>query len=481
MKARHTIALVMSVLVSACAADGSVDEPVAGLDWRPCSTSRAECAVIEVPFDLDRPELGSFELPIARHPARRADQRIGILVVNPGGPGGGGVWMAEDAEFYFSDEILDRFDIVGFDPRGNGGARPELDCTDDLDDYFALDPSPDDPIERTVLIDAAKNFVDGCVTNSGEILPYVGTEATARDIDQIRRMLGEETASYFGFSYGSELGATWVTLFPDTVRAAVLDAAADPNLDLIDWLTLQSSGFENSLEEFLDRCDATGCEMSTPGETARQTFDRIISRLDESPLVVDVDRPAVGQGTALVGVFSALYEPSVWDDLDRALADVDDGFGDRLVTSYDDYFGGYRDGHPDDAIDAYVAISCLDRLRSFDVEEAFVAVDDIRALSPRLGSTVLQELLLCAQWPVDPRPAPDVRWIGEQPILVVGSTGDPATPLAGTRRMFETLGNARLIVVDSFDHTSYGTNDCATRAVDRYLVDLVIHAGELAC
>ncbi|MEN9804420.1 MAG: hypothetical protein RIS41_1267 [Actinomycetota bacterium] len=481
MKTRHTIILVMSVLVSACAADGSVDEPVAELEWQPCSMSEAECAVIEVPFDHDRPELRSFELPIARHPARRADQRIGILVVNPGGPGGGGVWMAQDAEFYFSDEILDRFDIVGFDPRGNGGARPELDCTDDVDAYFGLDPSPDDPVERTALVDGARNFVDGCVANSGKILPYVSTEATARDIDLIRRVLGEETASYFGFSYGSELGATWVTLFPATVRAAVFDAAADPTLDLIDWLALQSSGFENSLEEFLDRCDATGCQMSTPGETARQTFDRIMSGLDESPLVVDVDRPAVGQGTALVGVFSALYDPTAWDDLDRAIADVDDGFGDRLVTWYDDYFGGYRDGHSDDAIDAYVAISCLDRTRSFGVDEAFAAVDDILAQSPRLGSTVLQELLLCAQWPVEPKPAPDVHWTGERPILVVGGTGDPATPLPGTRRMFETLGNARLVVVDSFEHTSYGSNECATAAVDRYLVDLVVHDGELAC
>jgi pimeloyl-ACP methyl ester carboxylesterase len=481
MKTRHTIVLVMSVLVSACAADGSVDEPVAELEWRPCSMSEAECAVIEVPYDHDRPEIGSFDLPIARHRARDADRRIGILVVNPGGPGGGGRWMAEDAELYFSDEILDRFDIVGFDPRGNGGARPELECTEDMDSYFSLDPSPDDLVERTALVDGAKNFVDGCVMKSSEILPYLGTEATARDIDLIRRMLGESTVSYFGLSYGSELGATWATLFPDTVRAAVLDAAADPNLDLIDWLTLQSSGFENLLESFLDQCDADGCEMSTPGETARQTFDRIMNRLDDTPLVVDFDRPAVGHGAALIGIVAALYSPAAWDGLDRALADADDGFGDRLLTSYDDYFGGYQDGHSDDLIDAYVAISCLDRTRSFDVEEAFAAMDGVRLVSPRLGATVLPELLLCAQWPVDPKPAPGVRWTGDRPILVVGSTGDPATPLAGTRRMHETLGNSRLVVVESFEHTSYGSNECATEAVDRYLVDLVVHDGELAC
>ena len=451
------------------------------IEWRPCSTSDADCAVIEVPFDHDRPDIGTFDLPIARHRARVPEERIGVLFVNPGGPGSGGIWMAENADYHFSDVVVDRFDIIGWDPRGTGGARPELDCTDDMDSYFALDPSSDDDDDRTTLIDAARRFVDACSASSGEILPYVGTEATARDIDLIRRTLDEETVSYFGFSYGSELGATWVTLFPDTVRAAVFDASTDPNLDVIDWLTLQSVGFERSLEAFLDECDATACSFTTPGETARQAFDRILSDLESSPLRVDEARSAVGPGTALIAVFAALYQRSTWDLLDRALAEADDGFGDRLLTLYDGYFGGYRDGHPDDAIDAYVAITCLDRSRDFDVDDAFAAMDSVITSSPRLGATVLQELLLCAHWPVDPKPSPDVHYRGGVPILVLGSTGDPATPLEGTRRMYETLGNARLVVVDSFDHTSYGSVDCATRAVDRYLTELVIPDGEIDC
>ena len=389
--------------------------------------------------------------------------------------------MAEDASFYFSDVVVDRFDIIGWDPRGTGGSRPALDCVDDMDTYFTLDPSPDDDTERTALIDAAREFVDACTATSEDVLPYVGTEATARDIDLIRRMLGEETVSYLGFSYGSELGATWVTLYPDTVRAAVFDAATDPNLDVIDWLTRQSVGFEKSLEAFLDECDAIACAFSTPGETARQTFDRLMAELDTSPLPVDDDRPPLGQGAALIGVYNALYSRDTWSLLDRALAEADDGFGDRLVTLFDDYFGGYRDGHPDDAIDAYVAITCLDRSRDFDVDDAFAAMDSVRTEAPRLGASVLQELLLCAHWPVDPEPSPDVRYRGDVPILVVGSTGDPATPLEGTRRMHETLDNARLVVVDSFDHTSYGSNDCATRVVDRYLTELVIPDSEIDC
>lgn len=437
--------------------------------------------MIEVPFDHERPEIGSFDVSVARHRARVPEQRIGVLFVNPGGPGGEGIWMAEDAGYYFSDAIVDRFDIIGWDPRGTGDTRPALDCSDDMDSYFALDPSPDDEAERVSLVTAAQEFVDACTATGGDVLPYVGTEATARDIDLIRRMLGEETVSYLGFSYGSELGAAWVTLFPDTVRAAVFDAAADPDLDLIDWLTLQSKGFERSLEAFLDECDSTTCALTTTGETSRQTFDRILFDLESSPLRVDEARPAIGPGTALIAVFSGLYHRSTWGSVDRALAEADDGFGDRLVTLYDDYFGGYRDGHPDDAIDAYVAITCLDRSQAFDVDDAFTAMNDVVAVSPRLGATVLPELLLCAQWPFAPTPSPDVRYRGDVPILVLGSTGDPATPLEGTRRMYETLGNARLVVVDSFDHTSYGSNDCATRVVDRYLVDLVVPDGETRC
>lgn len=483
MTIRRILATAMTLVVLAACSSSRSDVVVElpAIEWRRCTLSDAECTEIQVPFDHDRPELGSFDLPIARHPARRPAERIGILLVNPGGPGGGGRWLAEDAPIYFSPVVLDRFDIIGWDPRGTAGARPELDCVDDMDPYFTLDPDANDDAARSRLVDAARRFVDGCVERSGSILPYVGTEATARDMDLIRRALGEDEASYFGFSYGSELGAAWITAFPDTVRAAVFDGAVDPTVDLIEWLTDQSAGFDRSLNAFLDRCDGSGCSLTRPLETARQTFDRIMASLAESPLEVSAIRPPIGRGTALIAVVSALYSESTWSLLDRALADADAGLGDRLLTLYDEYFGGYRDGHPDDVMDSYVAITCLDRRRAFDVDEVLAAMTEVRRVSPRLGGTVLQELLLCAQWPVEPTARPRVSWRGNVPILVMGSTGDPATPLDGTRQMYETLGNAHLVVVDSFDHTSYGSDPCATRAVDDYLVDPMIGPGETIC
>ncbi len=493
MKARVAIVVVISVLATACSDRGntSTDRPTdapsttsttePSVTWGPCPGGSGDCAVVEVPRDHAHPELGTFDLLIARQRARKPSERIGLLFTNAGGPGAESSWLASDAEWYFSDVVLDRFDIIGWDPRGTSGSRPKFDCTDDIDAYFSLDPTPDSPSARAEIVSAAKTFVDACVENVGDLLPYIGTVDAARDIDFVRRLLSEDTASYLGFSYGSELGAAWVTMFPDTVRAAVFDAAADPTLDVIDWLTFQSIGFENSLDAFLDECDAVGCEFVPDESDARSEFDRLMTGLATDPLVVSDDRPPVGEGVAQIAVFTALYGSSAWASLDRALAEAARGYGDRLLSLYDSYFGGWRAGHPDDSIDSYVAITCLDREADFSVNDAFRAMEELDRVSPRLGDSVLYELLLCAQWPVEPNPAPEVEWSGRTPLLVIGSTGDPATPLAGTRRMRDTLGNARLVVVDSFDHTSYGTVECATRAVDAYLIDPDGTTGDVEC
>lgn len=494
MRARRAIVIVLAILVTACSTE---DPPTADvvttstttsttttttvptLKWGPCSTDAGECTVIELPFDHDDPDLGHFDVLLARHRARRPSERIGVLFTNAGGPGAESVWLATDADWMFSAVILDHFDIVAWDPRGTGGSRPRLDCTDDIDAYFSLDPSPDTPEERDAIVDAAQDFVDSCQANVSDLLPYISTTAAARDIDVVRRLLGEETASYVGFSYGSELGATWVTLFPETVRAAVFDAAADPTLDVIDWLSFQSIGFERSLEAFFDECDTSGCHFSA-GD-ARATFDAIMADIEDRPLLVDDDRPLVTEGVAQIGVFTSLYNRATWSSLDLALAEASRGHGDRLLTAYDSYFGGWSGDHADDSIDSYVAITCLDRADDFTVDDAFAAVDRLALTSPRLGAGVLFELLLCALWPIDPSPSPPVRWTGTIPLLVVGSTGDAPTPLAGTRRMREVLGNAGLVVVDSFDHTSYGSDPCATMAIDDYLLDPTLGVIDIEC
>lgn len=449
----------------------SGDASSTSLEWDECDVD-IECATIEVPFDYDDPSLGVFRLPLVRHLALDPDSRIGSLLVNPGGPGAGAVDMAYGATDWFSDEVLDRFDIVAWDPRGTGGSIPAIDCADSMDPLYGLDPSPDDDAERDALVAAADDYASGCAENSPDFLDHVGTEAAARDIDSIRRALGEDTISYLGFSYGTVLGSVWVTLFPDTVRAAVLDAAVDPELGYLNGLIDQARGFEETLYAFLDDCDENGCGFVREGESAREALTAILRSLESDPLPNGDGRPDTGPGVAAVGIANALYGSYAWPYLDDALTAVREGDGGLLLAEYDMYFGGWDDGHNDDSIDAYFGIFCLDRDRDVSVDEVLDARDRLAAVAPLLGQGWLTEMLVCAQWPLPARPIPMVRADSETPVLVVGSTGDAATPIEGTRNMAKVLGNSMLLVVESDDHTSYGSNACATRIIDDYLIDL---------
>ena len=185
---------------------------------------------LDVPIDYADPAGGTFRLHLARHLAESASSRIGSLFINPGGPGFGGTIHALNAEVIYGEDLVRSFDIVAWDPRGTGRSEPVIDCIDNYDDYHAgTDVTPDDDVERQQLIDVAEDFAQRCTDANEDILQFVGTNSSARDIDTIRRALGEDEVSYLGFSYGSELGATWATLFPETVRAAVLDSAAEPD------------------------------------------------------------------------------------------------------------------------------------------------------------------------------------------------------------------------------------------------------------
>lgn len=451
--------------------DDEPDESTVDLEWDECAVN-VECATIEVPFDYDDPTLGAFRLPVVRHLALDPDARVGSLLVNPGGPGAGAVDMAYGAGDWFSDDVLDRFDIVAWDPRGTGGSIPSIDCADSMDPLYGLDPSPDDATERDALVVAAGDYASRCVESSSGILDYVGTEASARDMDAIRRALGEDTISYLGFSYGTVLGSVWVTLFPDTVRAAVLDAAVDPELGYLDGLVDQARGFEESLYAFLADCDERGCGFMRDGESARDAIETILTSLESDPLPNTGGRPDTGPGVAAVGIANALYGSYAWPYLEDALTAVREGDGGLLLAEYDMYFGGWDDGHNDDFIDAYFGIFCLNRDHAVTVDEVFGVRDELTTVAPLLGEGWLTEMLVCAQWPLPARPIPMVSAGTDEPVLVVGSTGDAATPIEGTRNMARVLGNAMLLEVDSDDHTSYGSNACATRIIDEYLIDL---------
>ena len=426
---------------------------------------------LDVPVDHANPSGATVSLYTVRHLATDQANRIGSLLVNPGGPGYGGSGLAYGADGIYGEQLLARFDIVGWDPRGTGYSEPAVDCIADYDTYFAIDSSPDTPDEHQQLVDLGREFAAACQDANGELLPHLSTEDSARDMDAIRRALGETTISYFGFSYGSELGATWATLFPDTVRAAVLDGAVDPTVPYLQQNLQQATGVETALSHFLAECSADDrCPFHNGGD-AEGAFDELHAAIDDAPLPAPTPgRPSITQGVLATAVAQAMYDESYWPELARALDDLQQGDGVGVLSLYDEYFG-YFDGTWDNALEAYFAIGCLDDPGSTGPEDLFSHELDFAAAAPRVGRGWLAELAFCSVWPVPAVGPVEVTGAGAGQILVMGTTGDAITPLQSTRRMADALENGRLVVVDATQHTGYGVSPCGDDTVDTYLLD----------
>ena len=486
------------VMVSACSSGSSSPDttsnpaspstlyaPAVGgtIKWKSCSDDSLDplqCARLSVPFDYNNPSKGSFSLKLVKHPAKIRTQRIGSMLVNPGGPGFGGTTLAENADSYFSSTLIDTFDIIGWDPRGTGESTPAVDCVDDYDKYFTSDPSPETEAQQQVLVDASKAFNAECEKKSGEILPYISTNSTARDMDMIRAALGEEKITYFGFSYGSELGATWATMFPNNVRAAVLDGAADPTSNYMQGGLDQAKGFETEFTKFLAQCSANkDCPFYNNGN-AEGAFDILIKELDARPLVVSKNRAAVNQTIAYTAVSQAMYSSTLWSELEIALANAQKGDGTGLLSLFDSYYQRTSDGRYGNELEAFNAIMCLDDPGPQTVEETDSYIPKFLKVAPRLGISFTGGYT-CVFWPAKPDRRIQITGKGAGPILVVGTTGDAATPLASSRKMASTLEGGRLIVVTGDRHTGYGANVCVISAVDDYLITTKVSFAEKAC
>jgi pimeloyl-ACP methyl ester carboxylesterase len=456
---------------------------VNAIEWKACdgnTSAQVECGNIEVPFDYADPEQGSFVLNIRKHNAASPADRIGSMMVNPGGPGFGGSALADDAQYYFSQDLIDHFDIIAWDPRGTGETTPAVNCVDTFDEYFGLDSPPETPEEKQALIDASQAFNDKCAENSGTILPYISTKASAQDINSLRLALGEEKVSYFGFSYGSELGTTWATMFPETVRAIVVDGAVDPNASSTQEGLNQAKGFEGQLSTFLKQCsEKTTCEFHNGGN-AEAAFDKLVLDIDTTPLEVSKGRTLVTQGVLFTAVAQAMYSDYYWPQLSEALHDAQLGDGKGILQLYDDYYQRNEDGTYGNELEAFLAISCLDDPGATSIEEVDSRIEEFIAAAPRLGGNFAYGYS-CALWPVKQADKVTITGKGAGPIVVIGTTGDAATPLESTRNMALGLEQGILIVVEANQHTGYGANSCVVKAVDEYLIKLTVPTNETNC
>jgi pimeloyl-ACP methyl ester carboxylesterase len=299
-------------------------------------------------------------------------------------------------------------------------------------------------------------------------------------MNSIRLALGEEKISYFGFSYGSELGATWATMFPNTVRAAVFDGAVDPNASSIEAGMNQARGFETQLSTFLAQCSSrVTCAFHNKGN-AEAAFDQLLIDIDAQPLVVSPNRTPVTQGVMFTAVAQAMYSDYYWPQLSDALADAQAGDGAGLLSLYDYYYQRKADGTYGNELEAFLAISCLDDPGVRTIAEVDANVEPFIAAAPRLGANFAYGYS-CALWPVGQAEQVRITGVGAGPIVVVGTTGDAATPLSSTRKMATALEQGVLLVVEANQHTGYGTNECIVKAVDDYLIDLTVPKNELIC
>lgn len=440
------------------------------LDWQSCdigSAPSSECTVLTVPLDWAAPDGDTIGLALARIPA--TGERIGSLLTNPGGPGGSGLEFLGYAPF--SPEVSERFDVVSWDPRGVG-ASTSVTCGDTVEDFLAEDPSPDDPTEQAAIEDAAAEVAEECAAADGDLLAHVGTAEVARDLEAIRLALGGEPLNYVGFSYGTQIGQAYAEQFGDRIRTMALDGVVDPALGFEEFLLGQVEAFEAAFDDNVAACAEAGREACGVADLAA-AYDEVAATVEEERLAGGPD--GVGPAELAVAATYSAYLSSGWTILGPALADALDGDGGALwdlASSYYD-FGSFG---------AYAAVVCTDTEHPEGVDAYREFYERAVAASERFGPTVANEMLPCATWGVPPQDAATaVTAPDAPPILVVGNTGDPATPLENAEHVAARLDSGELVVVDMDGHTAYGANRCLTDIVDAYLIELAVPEPGTRC
>jgi pimeloyl-ACP methyl ester carboxylesterase len=492
------LALLSTALTAACSgAKASPPAPAAAanpttlagyyaqrLHWQPCDNG-FRCARLLVPFDYARPDGRRFSLPVIKLPATDPSRRIGALVVNPGGPGGSGVQYALGARTEFPAAVRARFDIVGFDPRGVGASDPALTCMTgpELDQYFATDDEPATAAQLAVVIRESKLYAARCEQRSAALLPYVGTQNAARDLDVLRSALGQSQLTYLGKSYGTYLGAWYAQLFPTHVRALVLDGAVDPDTpSLADDIT-QAEGFQVAFRSFAAWCLASApCPLPSVNAGVTKT-QALITRANATPLASQLGDGQVADGAMLLnGIAAALYSTAYWPDLKIGLTGAFAGNGTVLVELANLLYERNPNGTYTNLADADTAISCLDRPWPHSLDAFQSAAAAAARVAPLFGAPIVWGSLACAYWPVPAYPLPRIRAAGARPILVVGTLRDPATPYRQAQALAADLASGVLLGWDGDGHTAYGEGSaCVDTIVNDYLIDLAVPRSGRVC
>ncbi len=451
--------------------------PGGALHWGACTRhsykGHFQCATLTVPMDYTGRVPGTLSIALIKTPATDPSRRIGSLLVNPGGPGESALGEWDFLSGQVDAALHQRFDVIGFDPRGVGDSTA-VNCLSgpQLDAYTATNLAPSTAAQTAALEAESRLVASTCAARQGTLLRFVGTKDAARDIDRIRAAVGDAKLSYLGFSYGTLLGATYAQEFPTHVRALVLDGAIDPSLSAVAGLEQQSRGFQAQLDAFLAACKAqSSCAWKIPGDP-HMALRALVAQIAATPLPTGTSRRLTA-GYAFLGIGVALYERSSWPVLQQALGETAGGDGSGLLMLSDEYTERAPDGSYSNATTANLAIDCRDygwprTATAFEAAAAAAA-----AVAPDFGEANTNETFPCAYWPADasgtgaPGPLPAV---GAPPILVVATTGDPATPYAEGVALARQLSSGVLLTNVGQQHTAYGFSACVRRIADAYLI-----------
>jgi len=452
------------------------------VDWTDCGDD-FQCAKVQVPLDWQKPAGPTIEIAASRLPAE--DDKLGSLLINPGGPGVSGIDYAKVARQAFGRPLLRNFDIVGFDPRGIGQSDP-VSCLPDsqLDAYVAADTTPDDPAEVAASVADVKRFAAACEQNTGQLLGKVDTLSTVRDLDVLRAILGDDVLSYQGASYGTYIGAWYAQTFPWRVGRMVLDGAVDPSLTAKQYVAGQAEGFSRALKAYVKDCQSqSDCPLRGSLQDGLTQIGTLVERSDSAPLKTDEAKRPLTQSLMVTGIAQALYASQLWPNLTAGLTSAMTGDGTELLQLADTYLERDAKGHFGQTISANPAIFCLDVPEPRTPAQIEVDAVELQSKFPPLGGAIGWGALSCSQWPIKAvMPRQKTTAPGAAPILVLGTVDDPATPYEWAQGLSSQLSSGRLLTWQGTVHTAYRQgSDCIDDKVESYLLTGAVPAEGTRC
>ncbi len=476
----------------------SVPRPGAPIQWVSCEggaseqprpLAGAECGMLSVPVNWDNADSPDSEIAqIAMIRFKATGDKIGSLIINPGGPGESGVQAAASMATTLPESVRQRFDLVGFDPRGVANSTPTLWCNSDADnDRLRADNVVEYTPEGVAHIEnQTKEFVQRCVDKMGkEFLANIGTASVVKDLDAMRVALGDDKLTYLGYSYGTRIGTSYAEAYPEHVRAMILDGAIDPNADPVEADVRQAAAFQQAFDDYAADCATDpNCPLGTDPDKAVDVYRSLVNPLVETPLETN-DPRGLSYNDAIVGTILPLYSPNLWRHLTQALTEITEGSGDTMLSLADLYMGRNPEGQYNNSTDARVAINCVDKPPITDRATLVEQDRRLREAAPFMSYgefTGFAPMSTCGFWPVPPTSGPrEITASGLPPVLVISTTNDPATPYQAGVDLARQLGGT-LLTYEGTQHTvAFNGDACVDDIAARYLIDVEVPPPGTRC